>query len=79
MSNERLAGDMVGTLLAIYKTQLDEMKASGEVNVSLLKEVREFLKSHGIELDANEAPLQDLKDEHDEVTAWRQARSQSSS
>jgi hypothetical protein len=75
MSNEKAAGELVGLLLDIYKTKLDEMKADPDnINASLLREVREFLKQHDIELDANAAPLQDLKDQHDEVTAWRERR-----
>lgn len=77
MSNEHAAGELTAVLLDIYKERLAEMKADGSVNVSLLKEVREFLKQHDIELDANAAPMQDLTHDVNEIAAWKAKRSQS--
>ena len=73
--NEKLAGELSADLLEIYKAKLVAMKADPEnVNVSLLREVREFLRMHHIELDANSAPMQDLKTDADELATYRNRR-----
>lgn len=74
MSNEKLASALTGELLAIYKQQLTEMKSGDGINVSLLKEVREFLKQHSIELTDGEAPLQDLSNDVNELADWKRNR-----
>jgi len=71
MSNDEKAGELVPVLLDIYRSELDKMKAGEGLNASLLREVREFLKQHHIELDASSAPMQELKEQHDEVGEWR--------
>ncbi len=74
-TNEELAGELSSDLLAIYKAKLVAMKADLEnVNVSLLREVREFLKQHHIELDAQSATMQDLKRDEDELSSYRNRR-----
>ena len=73
--NEKLAGELSPMLLDIYKAQLAEMKSSGEINVSLLREVREFLRMHHIELDAHSANMQDLETDANELAAYRKRRS----
>ena len=72
--NEESAGKLNVTLIDIYKAHLADMKKGGDLNVSLLREVREFLKMHSIELDPNSAPLQELKSDHDELNDYRKRR-----
>jgi len=75
MSNAHTAGDLVTDLLAIYKQAIADMRADpSTLNVSLLKEAREFLKQHSIELDANSAPMQDLTTEVNELDTFRAAQ-----
>lgn len=72
MNNEKAAGDLSPLLLTIYKQSLKMMKADPEtVNVSMLREVREFLKMHHIELDATSAPMKELKNDVDDLQAYR--------
>lgn len=78
MSASKDAGDLSPLLLDIYKKNLEAMKADPEkVNVSMLREVREFLKMHHIELDASSAPMQELKNDADDLAAYRNRRGSS--
>ncbi len=80
MDNETKAGALTGVLLDIYKAKLDQMKADPDnINASVLREVREFLKQHDIQLDPNGAPMQDLQEDLDEVAAWREKRDRTAS
>jgi len=74
MSNEERASELVDVLLEIYHSELNKMKAGEGLNASLLREVREFLKQHHIELDPDSTRMQDLKAEHDELDDWRKRR-----
>ncbi len=76
MSQEKKAGDLVDELLAIYSSALATMRETGELSVPLLKEIREFTKQHGIELDAQAAPMQDLSENLNELEAWRRRRAE---
>jgi hemerythrin len=73
--NEQAAGELHAMLIKIYTDRLKEMAADSEkMNVSLLKEAREFLKQHDISLDANSAPMQDLSAEVSELETFRAAQ-----
>lgn len=68
-SNERAAGEMVEKLVKVYQARIDEMLADPEkMNVSLLKEAREFLKQYDIEIDPVGVAKQDLEDVADGVS-----------
>jgi len=74
-ANEKLAGELSADLLHIYQAKLKAMLKDPEnVNVSLLREVREFLRMHHIELDANSAPMQELQSDADELASYRNRR-----
>jgi len=76
MNNEEKLGDVMGLLTDILKSRLADMLANPDkMNVSLLKEARELLKQHNIEMDPSNAALQDLKDQHDEIAAYRERHS----
>jgi len=70
MSNTEKMSEVTDGLVEMYKTALKSMEGghceecgrSGLPNASLLREIREFLKQHGIALDQKSAPLQDLSD-----------------
>jgi hemerythrin len=73
--NEQAAGELHAMLIKIYTDRLKEMaQDSDKMNVSLLKEAREFLKQHDISLDANSAPMQDLTAEVSELDTFRTAQ-----
>jgi hypothetical protein len=76
MTNEEKLGDVMSLLTDILKVRLADMKADPDkMNVSLLKEARELLKQHNIEMDPNSAPMQELKEQHDEIADWRKRHS----
>lgn len=73
--NEKAAGEMNAMLIAIYKKRMEDMIADPEnMNASLLKEVREFLKQNNIELDPADARMQDLKTDANELAEYRNRR-----
>lgn len=75
MSNAKVLSDVTTELVEIYAEALKAMRGghceecdrSGLPNASILREIREFLKQHGITLDEKSAPLQDLRDDLPDV------------
>lgn len=74
-TNERKAAELTSKLVDLYMEALKQLKdqkaceACGQkaYNASLMREVREFLKQHDIELDARTGAAQDLGDAAGEV------------
>ena len=75
MSNAKKMSEVTDGLVEMYKTALKSMEGghceecgrSGLPNASIMREIREFLKQHGIQLDEKSAPLQDLTEELPDV------------
>ncbi len=78
-SNEDKLGDVMTLLVDILQLRLQAMKTDPDnaTNVSLLKEARELLKQHNIEMDPTSAKMQDLKTDVDELDAYRNRRGSS--
>ena len=70
--NEQAAGELVDLMLPIYKGWLNQEDGP---TIGQMKEIREFLKQHDIELDPATPELQDLNDDAtDELNKWRNRR-----
>lgn len=86
MTNEEKAQALIGNLVELYEDALKQLKtqtacdACGQksYNASLMREAREFLKQHNIELDPNSAPMQHLETAADDLAQYRRLRGRTS-